>query len=289
MSYPGFGIYCAGKAGVNGLVRAAAYDLGKYGIRTNAVCPTHGMSVNFGLPSDAPVAGLSYEEAAGLICAICATSAFGMGVNKENIRFIIHYHMPLQMESYLQEVGRAGRDGKPSIAILLNSPGDEQLPFQLAQTELPSEQQIDWLFHRLQIDEMEDENSFSLDGSLQSLGGFTEVQWRIVEEFAGRLVGSKGDIKKIKFQLKEYINQRLTIKKDNIVKVLKWIESNQCRRDYILEYFEESLNRQNPQCCDRCGIDLLQYEAKGTEKPVEIIQEQWKEYLSKILLLQENL
>jgi NAD(P)-dependent dehydrogenase (short-subunit alcohol dehydrogenase family) len=65
VSYPGFGIYCAGKAGVNGLVRAAAYDLGKYGIRTNAVCPTHGMSVNFGLPPDAPVAGLSYEEAAG--------------------------------------------------------------------------------------------------------------------------------------------------------------------------------------------------------------------------------
>jgi NAD(P)-dependent dehydrogenase (short-subunit alcohol dehydrogenase family) len=65
VSYPGFGIYCAGKAGVNGLVRAAAYDLGKYGIRTNAVCPTHGMSVNFGLPPDAPVAGKSYEEAAG--------------------------------------------------------------------------------------------------------------------------------------------------------------------------------------------------------------------------------
>jgi NAD(P)-dependent dehydrogenase (short-subunit alcohol dehydrogenase family) len=64
-SYPGFGIYAAGKAGVNGLVRAAAYDLGRYGIRTNAVCPTHGMSVNFGLPPDAPVLGTSYEEAAG--------------------------------------------------------------------------------------------------------------------------------------------------------------------------------------------------------------------------------
>jgi NAD(P)-dependent dehydrogenase (short-subunit alcohol dehydrogenase family) len=65
VSYPGFGIYGAGKSGVNGLVRAAAYDLGKYGIRTNAVCPTHGMSVNFMLPPDAPVAGVSYEEAAG--------------------------------------------------------------------------------------------------------------------------------------------------------------------------------------------------------------------------------
>lgn len=65
VSYPGFGVYAAGKAGVNGLVRAAAYDLGKYGIRANAVCPTHGMSVNFGLPPDAPVVGQSYEEAAG--------------------------------------------------------------------------------------------------------------------------------------------------------------------------------------------------------------------------------
>jgi NAD(P)-dependent dehydrogenase (short-subunit alcohol dehydrogenase family) len=65
VAYPGFGIYAAGKAGVNGLVRAAAYELGKYGVRTNAVCPTHGMSVNFMLPPDAPVAGVSYEEAAG--------------------------------------------------------------------------------------------------------------------------------------------------------------------------------------------------------------------------------
>lgn len=63
-AYPGFGPYCAGKAGAIGLVRSMAYDFGKYGIRVNGLAPTHGMSANFALPCDADVLGLSYEEAA---------------------------------------------------------------------------------------------------------------------------------------------------------------------------------------------------------------------------------
>jgi len=63
-AYPGFGSYCAGKAGAIGLVRAMAYDWGRYGIRCNGLAPTHGMSVNFALAPDADVLGLSYEEAA---------------------------------------------------------------------------------------------------------------------------------------------------------------------------------------------------------------------------------
>ena len=63
-AYPGFGPYCAGKAGAIALVRSMAFDWGAYGIRVNGLAPTHGMAVNFALGTDSPVNGLSYEEAA---------------------------------------------------------------------------------------------------------------------------------------------------------------------------------------------------------------------------------
>lgn len=93
-----------------------------------------------GLPAEAFHAGLEAPEkrrilesfVAGSVPVVCATNAFGMGIDKDNVRLVLHAEMPSSLENYLQEAGRAGRDRLPSDCVLLFDDDDMERQFKLA-------------------------------------------------------------------------------------------------------------------------------------------------------------
>ena len=76
------------------------------------------------------------------IKVICATNAFGMGVDKENVRLVLHIEVPGSLENYLQEAGRAGRDGRPASCILLFDEQDIETQFRLGNMSRISQRDI---------------------------------------------------------------------------------------------------------------------------------------------------
>lgn len=220
---------------------------------------------------------------------ICATSAFGMGINKENVRFVIHFHLPTSMEVYVQEVGRAGRDGKLSAAILLYVEGDESLAKFLLESEYPSEMQLHHLqehVHRLYGREP------SADQILASIRefGFSEVQERMFLYFINQELGS---FENVINQMILHIQQGAEKKWNKWKNFCNWVFQDECFRKGILRYFHEDDDVENTPCCSNCNAQLDFYfeTDEDKEEPLLLSPDRmmdWQARLASFLAIEDS-
>ncbi|MGD6803389.1 RecQ family ATP-dependent DNA helicase [Rossellomorea aquimaris] len=215
----------------------------------------------------------------GQLDIICATSAFGMGINKPDIRFVIHFHLPASAEAYLQEVGRAGRDGERSIAMLLYSPGDEGLLYQMIDNEMPSDFQIEEYFKQAGI---------KADQELMDLLGLNEIHFRFLsfynQVYINRTRDSVLDAGNAASFVKRIRDVRMENKRMKIGLMAGWAMDDGCRRKGILEMFGEEPRELQEKCCDSCGLDYREF--KGNHFPDTPAENSftWEEQLRNMLL-----
>lgn len=194
---------------------------------------------------------------------ICATSAFGMGIDKPDIRYVIHYHMPANPEMYLQEIGRASRDRKGGIALLLYENGDEYLQNRLQEESLPEENELRYAYrHPKALEALNDDS-----------------KTRLAKYFIKQNIDINEALNRIS-ERKRYKKQQLSV-------MVQYASADRCKRKMLLNYFNEELNEYPGDCCSSCDSQLsLPYQ----RQPGHIEQKRelaWEVILNKLFKFNE--
>ncbi|MDN7225834.1 ATP-dependent DNA helicase RecQ [Planococcus sp. N064] len=193
---------------------------------------------------------------------VCSTNAFGMGVHISNIRHVVHFQLPTSVEGYVQEVGRAGRDGEAALATLLYAEGDEGLLQSLVMDELPTRHEIQQVAsHPARADQL------VADGIVR------ETALRVIAYWLSRLSESE-TLRQMDFLQSEKIKQ--------VDKMKKLVNLESCIREYIIECFDQHLKGKPENCCVNDGIDYTVF-GKPQAKPQKVVLESWQNRLNALL------